>query len=893
MDSYLQSTACKGRRPHHLSSFRHRPRMALLTKMMRERSVVRFLVAPHSFGKTTLALDYAESIFSLEHVFWIDATNPCFLRDLDKGIIGSGLLSQNTRVSLVVFDDIPYLDTSRCAAFSRSCDLLLERGWEVIATTSPTCDVFGACQIDKIRLDADALLVSDEEMMREYSESGRTFDPTLSVAPAERVASIYWGSEGCYRSFLLGIVREELPSELLLPLFSILVLQRGTFADLSAVAQSWHEDTAQLLAYDRPYLGIDLRANMFRCSSFTLSAVAEAFDGLLDKMVLSSQVASSDALIVQLCDVLVKAGKGDRACAAMSMCTQAARSQWLVARQESLLCAGCLLAAQQLFMSLVGCLGKRQERLFALCAWRIALLGDQKTACEQGTRVAFDVRADTCDRALAGLLLAHFGDASLRPRVCNLLAKVSDFDVSDPGTSVERLVEMRRAALPQRWGSAGVHRYHLELLSTACLCLESRVALGLSFVCEKCRQAIASGLSDALDLAAVLAVMALRSIEQLRAREALMGALADTSHKLIACTHALIATVSQAGRATLAVWILIKHAEAFGLLGKCSHQQILPPLFATALGVLGKDIEAQRTAYIHKTNSSVPLGEGISFDEVALSTSCAQAKRPGVEPQLYVSLFGGLELNSGGKAINSELFRRQKVQTLCALLVINRGKEIARVALESSLWPDSPAAKARNNLYSTWSMLRKALSTDMGTCPYLIRLQHSCKINTSLVSSDVFELDTLCNRLLFSPPDTEVFTQIYAEINALYTGDLLPGEADNAFISFQRNEIRTRLVDALVSAAGALYRVREYPCALQFARAALRHDETREDVYKALIQVQMAIGQRSSAMQTYFRCRSYLVGELGIDPSSNMEALYNQMLTDDAPTGYQLALPLA
>ncbi|MEF9925974.1 MAG: bacterial transcriptional activator domain-containing protein, partial [Raoultibacter sp.] len=246
-----------------------------------------------------------------------------------------------------------------------------------------------------------------------------------------------------------------------------------------------------------------------------------------------------------------------------------------------------------------------------------------------------------------------------------------------------------------------------------------------------------------------------------------------------------------------------------------------------------------------------------------------------------------------GKAINSELFRRQKVQTLCALLVINRGKEIARVALESSLWPDSPAAKARNNLYSTWSMLRKALSTDMGTCPYLIRLQHSCKINTSLVSSDVFELDTLCNRLLFSPPDTEVFTQIYAEINALYTGDLLPGEADNAFISFQRNEIRTRLVDALVSAAGALYRVREYPCALQFARAALRHDETREDVYKALIQVQMAIGQRSSAMQTYFRCRSYLVGELGIDPSSNMEALYNQMLTDDAPTGYQLALPLA
>ncbi|MEG1750774.1 MAG: bacterial transcriptional activator domain-containing protein [Raoultibacter sp.] len=892
MDLYLQSTACKGRRPGHLPPFRHRSRSALLTKMMRERNVVRFLVAPKAFGKTTLALEYAESIFSLEHVFWVEANDPRFLRDLDKGIIGSGLLSQSTKTSLVVFDDVPYLDSARRDALSRSFDLLLARGWEVIAIASPACAVFDSCQVDQIRIDAGALLVSDEEIDNEVSRSERAAESGCRRLLVERVPGLYWGDDNARQTFLFGIAREELPSELLLPLFSMLVLQRGSFADIAALMKGWHDDVAQMLFRNHPYLGIDMRAGTFHAASFALSALAQAFEGFLDKIALSSRSVYADALIAHLADLLLARDEAERACETMEICTVPSRVKWLALRQESLLCSGHLLCAQRLFMHLAIPLDEQQARLLAVGSWRVALLGDRAEARRQAERVAFSVEGGLTDRMLAELLLARYGDEDMREKACRLLADALRCDVSSPEIGIKRLVAARLSDVVAPLDAGSVHRYHLELLGAACLCLRSCPVRGITFVCEKITQALATRRSDALELAAVLMVMALRRIEKLRGRKAMTKEVIAACRRLAACKGALLARIAQEEKATLPLWVLTECAAVIEVEGKQSRPVFLP-VSASVWGSFAESLMAQRGEYLRARGTTLSPSADVSDVAVAgVAGLFAVPKKAGIPP-LYVRLFGGLALEVGGKSVDAALFRRQKVQTLCAILVLNRGKEIARVTLQESLWPDSSPEKARNNLYSIWSMLRRALSTDAGTCPYLIRLQHSCKIDASLVSSDVFELDALCNRLLFSSPDTEIFSQVYTQIDVLYTGDLLPGEAENPLIVNQRNELRTRLVDALVAAAGALYRVQEYSTALQFARKALHYDETREDVYKILIQVQLAIGQRSGAMEMYFRCRAYLTNELGIDPSAHMVALYNQMLTDEVSVNEQLSLPFS
>lgn len=176
-------------------------------------------------------------------------------------------------------------------------------------------------------------------------------------------------------------------------------------------------------------------------------------------------------------------------------------------------------------------------------------------------------------------------------------------------------------------------------------------------------------------------------------------------------------------------------------------------------------------------------------------------------------------------------------------------------------------------------MLRKALVVPGGEeCPYLVRLQYSCKLDTRAVASDVAEFDELCNKLLLEPPDVEAWSGVYARLCELYRGDLLPSEGKNEFILQQREEYRARLIDALVSASTRLFEGGALQAALWFAHAAVRRDATREDAYTALMQAQVAAGQRTAALDTYFKCKRYLSDELGIDPSPKAVMLYGSII---------------
>ena len=85
-------------------------------------------------------------------------------------------------------------------------------------------------------------------------------------------------------------------------------------------------------------------------------------------------------------------------------------------------------------------------------------------------------------------------------------------------------------------------------------------------------------------------------------------------------------------------------------------------------------------------------------------------------------------------------------------------------------------------------------------------------------------------------------------------------------------------MDALVSASAQLVGAGEVRGGLWFAREALKHDKSREDAYTTLMEAQIAAGQRTAALDTYFACRRYLADELGIDPSAHTVRLYRDII---------------
>ena len=93
MASFVSKAACRGYRPARFSAARLQRRPAVVSRLLRERSVARFLIAPAGFGKTCAALEYAQTIFEFEHVFWIPCESPCFVRDLDANSLVRDILS--------------------------------------------------------------------------------------------------------------------------------------------------------------------------------------------------------------------------------------------------------------------------------------------------------------------------------------------------------------------------------------------------------------------------------------------------------------------------------------------------------------------------------------------------------------------------------------------------------------------------------------------------------------------------------------------------------------------------------------------------------------------------------------------------------------------------------
>ena len=194
------------------------------------------------------------------------------------------------------------------------------------------------------------------------------------------------------------------------------------------------------------------------------------------------------------------------------------------------------------------------------------------------------------------------------------------------------------------------------------------------------------------------------------------------------------------------------------------------------------------------------------------------------------------------------------------------------------IWPSADYDSARKNFYNIWSLLRAALSLPDGSCPYLIRQQNVCRLERSLLRSDIADFDETCRTLMFGKMDTDGWARLSADVDERFRDDLMPGERCTDAIELMRDECRVRLVDALVAAARRLVAEGRIQEGLWFARAALRRDRTREDAYVALMEAQIAAGQRPAAIATFFECRKFLAEDLGIDPSPETIALYRSII---------------
>lgn len=871
MTSFLSKAACNGRRPSHLASRHHYQRPDLIARLLRERHVARFLVAPGGFGKTGLAMEYADTVFSFEHVFWINGHSPCFLRDLDGGIIASTLTSLDDHPFLVVLEDIPPLGTVRAAALSGVLDSLLDRGCEVVATCLPSCDSYAALQRDRLKLAANDLLLSDGEVDAVRTGDERAAAAASAVPSAYRVPSLRWGPAGSEESFLVDGMREELPADVLLVAATMVVLGTGTLGDIASFCPCG-ADVIGLLAKGYPHLGIDVRCERFETPDFEAASIAKAVGGKLDALAVRSYFSDRDALAGRWADALVSRGDGERACALVgALCSRKARASWLAVRSHDLLKQACLLPCHELHASLGTSV--TTAHLEVEEALRLVVLGDEAAALGYARRRAFDSDAPHGARALAALILARRAHGAIRTQAAEELARLAG--LCEGAKPALALPDKPFAPDEIFWRPLVVS--YVTMMSDPSWSAPARAAE------DALRVQGAS--EDALMLAAA---WALEKIVKERVAQPPTG--------VSACAAVVTRIEHYVGRRLSAMeeGSFDLFAAAAGLALERAREQ----------GVLAENrvLDAAGVLMVHRVEMEV-FDQRRTFERASQERIERCAERVATHPDAYldgryapkhtrarnivplltVNLFGGLDVRIGESPVSADRFRRQKVKTLLALLVLSRGREIPRDRLVRTLWPESELDTARKNFYSIWSLLRRALSSPSGACPYLVRQQNGCRLDERLLATDVSRFDAVCRMLLFGQPGAEGWARLYAEIDDLFADDLMPSEQDNDLIVQARDQYRVQLVDALVAAAERLVSADGAQEGLWFARAALRRDRTREDAYLALMRAQIAAGQRTAALETYFSCRRFLTSELGIDPSLKTIELYRSIIETEEP----------
>ncbi|MGI6591220.1 MAG: AfsR/SARP family transcriptional regulator [Eggerthellaceae bacterium] len=222
---------------------------------------------------------------------------------------------------------------------------------------------------------------------------------------------------------------------------------------------------------------------------------------------------------------------------------------------------------------------------------------------------------------------------------------------------------------------------------------------------------------------------------------------------------------------------------------------------------------------------------------------------------------------------------RQKVKALLALLVLSEGREQNIEFLERTIWPYSCPEKRRNNFNNLWSLLSRALTPDGAErCPYLVRHQGICKLDRSLVDSDIADLRLICEQLQFGEVVPSEAAALYRNLRRVYQGPVLPGERDNDEICRYRRVWRNRTIDALSLSAALLYEQEWVREALWFVEAALVLDPSREDILRLEMNMHLDQGNPSQALCAYSNTRRVLHEVYGLEPSKETLVLAERAL---------------
>lgn len=248
-------------------------------------------------------------------------------------------------------------------------------------------------------------------------------------------------------------------------------------------------------------------------------------------------------------------------------------------------------------------------------------------------------------------------------------------------------------------------------------------------------------------------------------------------------------------------------------------------------------------------------------------------------PRLYLT--GGLAVEQAGEVVGADRLAGRQSALVLTALAWHPGAAVERDHLAAVLWEDEePPASWGTAVATVVSGLRQVLA------PTGIVIDNAWgAYRLGLDGGDVPWVDVDAARRALHHAEGAIrsgrMEQVYAwtgVVTSITRRGLLAG-IEGSWPDRRRDELLELRIRGLDAAARFCRWNGEHHAAIAHARTMLELDPLREPSQRALMEAQLAAGDRASALRTYERCRQLLAEELGADPSEETRALHQRLLT--------------
>lgn len=245
-----------------------------------------------------------------------------------------------------------------------------------------------------------------------------------------------------------------------------------------------------------------------------------------------------------------------------------------------------------------------------------------------------------------------------------------------------------------------------------------------------------------------------------------------------------------------------------------------------------------------------------------------------------VAMLGGFRIEADGNVLTDEVNRSQKIWNVLCYLIVHRNRSVPLAELIDLFWPEEKSANPNNALKTLLYRARMLLDPVFPGGPEPILSQRgSYSWNPAVACEvDAERFEDLVHRAGDRRLSPDKRMKLYQEATGLYAGDYLPKLVNQMWVVPLTTHYHIIYLQAVQEYAVLLEEEGQFEQMERLCRRASELDLLDEGLHVLLVRALLRQGKDTAALNHYEKATELLYRNLGVRPSEELRALYQEIM---------------